>query len=146
MFGVSPNMRVKAAKLIRGSAAECQPEKRVVWIENSKLGEKLFGFASGFRKTEKRVIVHEWTRHGRDELDDRLMRNPNRIFSDASAQKLCSRRLLLGKPWIEPVDQDIGINQCRHEYRVSRASTCVLQRLFAVMPNPARLRAVVVCE
>ena len=52
----------------------------------------------------------------------------------------------LWKPWIEPVDKDISVDQCRPEYRVSLASTRVPQRLSALMQGQVRFRAVVVCK
>jgi hypothetical protein len=73
-------MSVKPTKLMRRRAAKCQSQKCFVWIEDGKLREKLFGFASGFRKAEERPIAQQRTHDGRDKLDDCLMRKPNRIF------------------------------------------------------------------
>src|SRR5437870_5044897 len=144
MLGIRPKMGVKPAELVRSSAAKSQPHKRLIWIENSKLREKLFGFACGFGKAEKRPLTYQRTRYGCDKFDDCLMRNPNGIFANSSAQEICRNLLLFRKSRIEPVHENVSIDQCRHEYTVPHASSLGRSLRFALMRDRARFRAGVV--
>jgi hypothetical protein len=51
-------MGIKPTELICCGAAKGQPQKRFIRIEDGKLGEKLFGFASGFGRAEKRAVAY----------------------------------------------------------------------------------------
>ena len=54
-------------------------------------------------------------RGGCDELDQGLVRDANRVVGDAGSQQRRGLRLFLRKPCVEPVDENIGVNECGHE-------------------------------
>lgn len=54
-------------------------------------------------------------RHRRHKFDDRLMRQTYRAINNPAPEYLRSHLLLLGKPIIVSVNENVGVNQSVHE-------------------------------
>jgi len=59
-------------------------------------------------------VAANGARHRGHKLDDRLVRHTDRVFHDASPENIRRNLLLLRKPVIEPVNQDVSINESGH--------------------------------
>jgi hypothetical protein len=59
-------------------------------------------------------VAPNWSRYRCDELDDRLVRQPHGVVDDAAPENLGGNLLLLGKAVVEPLDQNISINESGH--------------------------------
>jgi hypothetical protein len=71
------------------------------------------------------------------------MRNPNRIFSNASSQNLRGDLLLLRKARIESINKNVSVDQCRHDCRDFPGSKPAPYPPCALMPDRVRFRVVV---
>ena len=56
-------------------------------------------------------------RYGGNEFNNRLVRQANRVFEDAAPENPGCDLLLVGKAAIEPVDQNVCINESGHVRR-----------------------------
>jgi len=92
------------------------PENRFIWVENGELFQELFRFPESVGLFEDRVAANG-ARYRCDELKDRLMRQPDGVFDDAAPENLGRNLLLLCKAAVEPIDQDVGINESGHACR-----------------------------
>jgi hypothetical protein len=63
--------------------------------------------------------------YGRDELHDRLVRETHRVFNDTASENLGGDLLFFAKAAIEPIDQDLGVNEGGHIRRDPLSSILV---------------------
>src|SRR5438034_7629346 len=110
VFRIRPEVRVEPVQLIGCTPADSETQHRLVRIEDSELFEQFFGFAQSVWLLKDDVSTNAACRGG-NELHYRLMRDPHRVLFDATSKNLCCDLLLFGKPAVETVDQNIGINE-----------------------------------
>jgi hypothetical protein len=65
----------------------------------------------------------EAARHGRHELDQRLVRHANAALNDATTEKHRRAPLPFGKSRVEAVDENVRINEGGHERKDPRVSS-----------------------
>ena len=61
--------------------------------------------------------------YGGNELNDGLMRQAHRVFENAPPEDLSCRLLLIGETAIEPVHQNVRINENGHARKASLFSS-----------------------
>ena len=110
VLGVGPQVCVEPVQRIGRCAAQSEPYDCLVRIENHELVEKLFCFSTGDVGRLDRIAACGWSRHCCHELHDGLVCDANRVILDAISEQTLGFGLLVGKPWIEAVHDDVGIN------------------------------------
>jgi hypothetical protein len=116
VFRVRPQVRVEPVQPVRRAPANGLPKNRFIWVENGELFQELFRFAQSVGLFEDSVAANGAC-YRCDELNDRLMGQANRVFDDAAPENLGRNLLLLGKAAIEPINQDVSINESGHACR-----------------------------
>ena len=88
-LGVGPEMRIEPRELVGAHAAECRANHIAVRIEHRELRQKLLGLSHRFVWRQERRCLStfaERPNHGGDELDDRLVRDPNVVVFEPSPE------------------------------------------------------------
>ena len=109
-------MRVEPVQLVRCTSTNRVAQDRLVWIENRELFQEFYRFSQSVGVLEDDVGTNG-ARYGGDEFNNRLMRQAHRVFEDAAPENPSGNLLLLGKAAIEPVDQNVCINETGHVRR-----------------------------
>jgi hypothetical protein len=122
-------VRVEPVQLVRCTAANSLAENRFIGVENGELFQEFFRFPQSVSRFEDGVAANG-TSYSSDELNDRLVGQPDGIFDDAASENFGRNPLLLGEPAIEPINQDIGINESGHARR---------DPLFSILDHVAAL-------
>jgi hypothetical protein len=104
----------------------------VVGIEHLELPEHFLDFPPGVfgRQDRTHAATHGFADSG-DELHERLVRDPDRIVRDSCAQERCGLHLLCRKPAVEPVDENVRVNERGHGGTAPRASSRATGRASA---------------
>src|SRR5439155_22334674 len=79
---IRPHVSVEPLQSVGGGATKRGPDDRVVGPEHRELSEHLLRLAAGVVLREQWSAVGQRSRHGGDELDDRLVRDPNGVIGD----------------------------------------------------------------
>lgn len=110
VLGICPHVCVKPVQLVRRTPADRIAQNSLVRIEHRKLLQKLFRFSQSVGLLEDDVAANGPCGR-RNELNDCLMRQADRIFEDAAPQDLRCNLLFTNETVVEPVDQNIRINE-----------------------------------
>ena len=111
---VRPEVRVEPVQLVRCTSANRVAQTRLVWIEYRELFQEFLRFPQSVGLFEDDVAANGAC-YRCHELNNRLMRQAHGVFDDAAPENLGRNLLLLDEPAIEPIDQDVGINECGHD-------------------------------
>lgn len=116
MFGIRPDLRIEPVQLVRCASSNGKTQYRLVRIENRELLQAFFSLSERIALLENNVAANG-TRHGRNKLNNRLVRYAHRIFQNAPPQNLGCGFLFLGESAVKPIDQNVCINESGHARR-----------------------------
>jgi hypothetical protein len=113
------HVRIEPRETVRRRGAQSRLHDIAVRIEDAKLRHETLGLGARLIGRQQRCATEIGTRasDGSEELDQRLMRQHQRAAHDTGAQQLFRDALLHGIARIEPVDQDIAIDEAYHGRR-----------------------------
>ena len=106
-------MRVEPTQLVRRTPTHSVAQDRLVWIKDGELFQEFLSLSQSVRMLEDDVAPNG-ARYGGNEFHNRLMRQAHRIFQNAAPEKRGCNLLIVRKTAIEPVDQNVCINESGH--------------------------------
>ena len=116
VFRVSPDMRIEPVQLLRRTPPNGIAQNRFIRVEDGKLFQEFLRFSQSVGRFEDCVAANR-ARYRCHELKDHLVRQTHGVLNDAAPENPGCNPLLFYKPVIEPVDQDVGINESGHACR-----------------------------
>src|ERR1019366_1366784 len=137
VFRVRPEVCVEPTQLVCCASANGFTENRLIRVKNRELFQKFFRFSQGVGLFEDNVASNR-ARYRRDKLNDGLMRQAHRVFDDAAPENFGCNLLLFGKPAVEPIDQDVGVNESGHAGRDPLCPILGCETARRGAPMPAR--------
>jgi len=137
VFRIGPKVRVEPGQLIRCTSTNRVTENRLVRIQNRELFQEFFGFSQGVSLFEDNVATNG-SRYGGDEFNNRWMRQAHRVLEDAASENLGCNLLLVSEAMIEPVNQNVGINESGHARRDPLAASLFREAAWSDAPMNAR--------
>jgi len=110
---IGPEMCIEPTQLVSSASPNRMTNYGFGRIENRKLTEEFFSFAEGIGKLQDGMAAHRPCR-GSHKFQNGLMRYPDGIRDDTISENIRSYLLLIWKPLVKPVNQDVGINERGH--------------------------------
>ena len=116
LLRICPNVRIEPAQLVRRTPANGLAQDRFIRVENGELFQEFFRFPQSVGLFENGVASN-WACYRCDELNDGLVRQARGSLDDALPENLDGNLLFFGESVVEPVDQNVGINESGHARR-----------------------------
>src|SRR5262245_28369609 len=122
-FRICPHVSIKPGQTVHGRAAKRGPKNRLGGIQHTHAIEEILCLSPcfGFREQWRTVLAR--SRYRGDELYNRLMRDSDGVELDSRTEHADGSRLLLRKSRVEPVNEQISVDEARHVRTARLASS-----------------------